>query len=162
MVSPEKLAHNRIELVRTERGGQITFHAPGQIIGYPILDLRRLRLRVAEYVTALEQIMLDTVAEFGITATRDRRNHGIWCGDKKLGSVGIAVRHGISYHGFALNVCPDMTPFNWINPCGMAEVSMTSMVAELGRKITVQDVETVLIRHLDSCFSIPEACCADC
>ena len=162
MVSPEKLAQNRIELVKTERGGQVTYHAPGQIIGYPIINLRRLKLRIADYVSALEQIMLDTVAEFGIAASRDKRNHGIWCGGKKLGSVGIAVRHGISYHGFALNVCPDMTPFNWINPCGMAEVSMTSMVEVLERKIAVQDVEAVLSRQIDSCFSIPEVFCATC
>jgi lipoate-protein ligase B len=162
MVSQQILAKNSIDLVRTERGGEVTYHAPGQIVGYPILNLRRLQLSVVNYVAALEQVMLDVAAEFGITATRDRRNHGIWCGKQKLGSVGIAVRHGISYHGFALNVCPDMTPFCWINPCGLSGVPMTSMVELLGRRITVKEVETILAGHLNSMFSTRENRCAAC
>ncbi|MEN8190715.1 MAG: lipoyl synthase [Thermodesulfobacteriota bacterium] len=151
-VSDTFLQDRGIELIRIERGGEVTYHGPGQIVCYPIINLRRNRLTVVEYVQTLEQIMLSAVRRFGIEAKRDPRNHGIWLGDCKLGSVGIAVRHGISYHGLALNVNPDLEPFSWINPCGLSGVSMTSMARELEQEVSIREVELAMIEEIIGAF----------
>jgi len=142
------LAERGIELIRVERGGEVTYHGPGQLVCYPIVNLRRSGFSVADFVFRLEQAMLDVAVACGVQATRDRRNHGIWCGNRKLGSVGIAIRHGITYHGLALNVDLDLTPFGWINPCGLKEVSMTSLAQELGQPIDREQVRGLLIAAL--------------
>ena len=97
--------------------------------------------------------MLDVVADFGISSSRNSKNHGIWLGKQKLGSVGIAVHHGISYHGLALNVNPDLEPFGWINPCGLSDVTMASMEEITREKIQVEDVESSMIHHINRVFS---------
>ncbi len=119
-----------IAVIPTERGGNITFHGPGQIVGYPIIDLRTAHLNVVGYVEKLEEIMIRTVRDYGISAGRDHRNRGVWVGGNKIGSVGITVRHGLSFHGFALNVDLSLDPFTWINPCGLQGVGVTSMARE--------------------------------
>lgn len=151
-VSEAFLKNRKIELIRIERGGEVTYHGPGQIVCYPIIHLRQIGMSVVEYVHTLEQIMLNVVSFFGIQAGRDRRNHGIWVGDRKLGSVGIAVRHGISYHGLALNVNPDLEPFNWVNPCGLAGVSMGSMEQELQQPLNIKQVKTRMIKEMHHAF----------
>ncbi len=152
-VSESFLKKRNIELIRVERGGEVTYHGPGQIVCYPVINLRRAGLSVVEFVHTLEQIMLDTAGHFGIEATRDPRNHGIWCGDHKLGSVGIAVRHGISYHGLALNVNPDLEPFAWVNPCGLAGVSMSSLELERAQPLHIKEVEKVMIEEIKTAFA---------
>ncbi len=154
-VSKNFLKDKKIELIKVERGGEVTYHGPGQIICYPIINLRRNRLSVVDFVHTLEQIMLAVVHRFGIQATRDSRNHGIWLGNRKLGSVGIAVRHGISYHGLALNVNLDLEPFSWINPCGLTGVSMSSMKRELQHSLTIEEVECVMIEEIRQAFGQP-------
>ena len=150
---PESFLHKKgIKLIRIERGGEVTYHGPGQIVCYPIINLRRNKLSVVDYVHTLEQIMLEVVLHFGINAKRDSRNHGIWLGDSKLGSIGIAVRHGISYHGLALNVNLDLEPFAWVNPCGLDGVSMTSMEQELQHTLEVKGVESVMIEQINQAF----------
>lgn len=129
-VSEAFLGSRGIEIIQTDRGGNITFHGPGQAVLYPIIDLGRARIGVADFVYGLEEIMRLTVQEFGIQARRDGKNHGLWVGDSKIGSVGISVKKGISIHGLALNVCPDLEYFSWINPCGLENVAMTSLVRE--------------------------------
>ncbi len=151
-VSEDFLHQRNIELVRVERGGEVTWHGPGQLVCYPLINLRRRRLGVAEYVHLLEGIMLKVVERFGIGAAREKRNHGIWCGEKKIGSVGIAVRHGISFHGLALNVHPDLEPFSWINPCGLADVSMGSMAEQLQQSVDIKEVESVMIAEVERVF----------
>jgi lipoate-protein ligase B len=146
------LQEKGIELIRIERGGEVTYHGPGQIVCYPIINLRRNKLSVVDYIHTLEQIMLDVVLHFGIKAKRDSRNHGIWRGDSKLGSIGIAVRHGISYHGLALNVNLDLEPFAWVNPCGLAGVSMTSMEQELQQALDIKEVESEMIELINQAF----------
>lgn len=144
------LAQQGIELLRVERGGEVTYHGPGQLVCYPIVNLRRLGLSVVDYVGLLETVMLDVVAAFGLSAARDPRNHGIWVAGRKLGSIGIAIRHSISFHGLALNVNLDLKPYSWINPCGLSEVSMTSMACESQSTITLDEVRQVLgdtLRH---------------
>ena len=154
-VSKSFLAERDIELIRIERGGEVTYHGPGQLVCYPIINLRRQKLTVAEFVHTLEEIMLAVVQRFGIVANRDARNHGIWCGDQKLGSVGIAVRHGISFHGLALNVTMDLEPFNWINPCGLNGVSMTSMEKQLQQAVDYKEVEDAMHREIVAAFQHP-------
>lgn len=131
LVVPERfLAEKGIEIVQTARGGNITFHGPGQAVLYPVINLERARIGVADFVHGLEEIMMRTALQFGVEARRDPQNHGLWVGKKKIGSVGISIKKGICIHGLALNVCPDLTPFTWINPCGLQNLSMTSLEQE--------------------------------
>lgn len=151
------LKHKGIKIIRVKRGGEVTYHGPGQVLCYPIVNLRRNRLGVAEYIRLLEEIMLRVTARFNIQATRDPRNHGIWVGKKKIGSVGIAVIHGISYHGLALNVNLDLKPFDWINPCGMTGISMTSMEEVLGQPLSCTEVEHAMKEILNTTFKQPNS-----
>ncbi|MEH0020062.1 MAG: lipoyl(octanoyl) transferase LipB [Desulfobacter sp.] len=132
VVSEAFLAAKGIEIVQTDRGGNITYHGPGQAVLYPVVDLERSRLGVPEFVSGMEEIMKRTCAQFDVPADRDERNHGLWVGDKKIGSVGISIKKGVSIHGLALNVNPDLAPFTWINPCGLANQAMSSIALENG------------------------------
>lgn len=152
MVTEEFLRERGIPLVHIERGGDITFHGPGQLVIYPILHLREAELSVTDYVFRLEELMIRLAAEQGVTAVRDPRNHGVWVSGKKLGSVGIAIRHGISFHGLALNVCLDPTPFSWVNPCGLTGVKMTTVSRECGREVSMAGVKAELPRILAQVF----------
>ncbi len=130
-VSEAFISKKNIRIIATQRGGDITFHGPGQLVFYPIMDLHRANLGVADFVYRLETVMIRTCRDAGIVAERNPKNHGIWVGDQKIGSVGLGVKHGITYHGLALNVITNLEPFSWINPCGLASVSMTSVETEL-------------------------------
>jgi len=132
------LAAGDIPVVQTDRGGQVTYHGPGQLVAYPLLDIRRLGLPVRTLVMQLEQAVIDLVAEHGIQALGRRDAPGVYVNGAKLASVGLRVRRGASYHGLALNVDMDLTPFARINPCGMAGLAVTSL-AQLGISL---DVET--------------------
>ncbi len=153
-VSKAFLQKKGVDLIHIERGGDITYHGPGQLVLYPIFNLRRARLSVKDYVFGLEEIMLRTADSFGITAVRNPRNHGIWVGDSKLGSVGIAVRHSIAFHGLALNVNNDLHPFGWINPCGLANTRMTSLAQENGNDLDLSVVKTQLRSHAAAIFAV--------
>ncbi len=146
------LAERGIEVVPIERGGVITYHGPGQLVLYPILHLKQSRLSVADYVYRLEEVMVRLAACAGVSAVRDERNNGVWVADNKLGSVGIAIRRGVSFHGLALNVNPDMEPFGWINPCGLTGVQMTSLDLESGNDVAIADLLTELPGILESVF----------
>jgi lipoyl(octanoyl) transferase len=138
------LQKKNIDIVSTGRGGFITYHAPGQLVAYPLLRLKSYGLSVHAYVRLLEEVMISTAAHFNVTTDRDERNAGIWCAGKKLGSIGIAVRHGVTYHGLALNVDLDLEPFSWLNPCGLFGVSMTSLAEQKNTHIDVGDVKLCL------------------
>lgn len=141
---PESFLNSRgIHIVQTQRGGNITFHGPGQLVVYPIIDLFQAGMAVKDFVYCLEEVMIRTCRAFMVTAERDDRNHGIWVGGKKIGSIGLTIRKGISFHGIALNVSNDLTPFSWINPCGLEGVSMTSLAAETERGSTILDMTSV-------------------
>ena len=148
------LASRNIALIPIERGGDITYHGPGQQVLYPIINLRRLRLSVADYVRRLEEVMLRTAADFGVTANRDCRNRGIWVRDSKMGSIGIAIRHSITFHGLALNVNNDLTPFNWINPCGLRDIGMTTLAQERGAACSMDAIKTRFRHHLAEIFGV--------
>jgi lipoyl(octanoyl) transferase len=153
-VSEAFLKSRSIGLVPIERGGEITYHGPGQLVLYPILNLRRARLTVRDYVDRLEEIMLRLAADFGVIAGRDGRNHGIWVGNNKLGSIGIAIRHAITFHGLALNVNTDLEPFGWINPCGLRDIGMTSLAQERGADCAMAAVQSRLPHHLAQVFGV--------
>lgn len=152
MVSESFLREKNIPLVHIERGGDITFHGEGQLVIYPIFDLRKGGVTVAAYVALLEELMLQLAVKHGVAASRDQRNNGIWVGDKKLGSVGIAIRHGVSFHGLALNVNVSLEPFSWVNPCGLTGISMTTLARELGEDLFLATVKKGLDATLASVF----------
>lgn len=131
VVSEDFLAKKGVPVIQTGRGGNITFHGPGQLVVYPIVDLVRAGVGVADFVHLLEGVMIRTAKSVGVDADRSGRNHGIWVGDRKLGSIGLSISRGITCHGLALNVNMDLTPFSWVNPCGLTGVAMTSLAAEI-------------------------------
>jgi len=167
-VSELFLKEARIPVVHVERGGDITFHGPGQLIGYPIMDLRAAKLTVTGYVERLEEIMIRTAAHWGVHATRNRLNHGIWVEGRKLGSLGIAIRRGITFHGFALNVNVSLEPFGWINPCGLQGVKMTSLEQQIARKVSMKEVREQMKHNIKEVFDvdlnleIPPSCSMSC
>jgi lipoyl(octanoyl) transferase len=141
------LAPGGIPVVQTDRGGQVTYHGPGQLVAYPLLDIRRLGLSVRTLVTLLEQAVIDLVAGHGIEAAGRRDAPGVYVQGRKLASLGLRVRRGASYHGLALNVDMDLEPFSRINPCGMAGLAVTSL-AELGVAGSVEGVGREFARRL--------------
>ena len=154
LVKESFLEQSGIPLVQVERGGYITFHGPGQLVVYTIIDLEARRLGVTDFVAALEEIMLQTVRTWGLTAQRNSKNPGIWLGHRKLGSIGIALRKGISFHGLSLNVNVDLTPFSWIQPCGLQGVSMTSVSQELGKEIPMDAVHRAVKEGFKSVLNL--------
>ncbi len=141
------LAPGDIPVVQIDRGGQVTYHGPGQLVVYPLVDLRRAGLGVRDLVTALERSVIDYVAQFGVAAECRRSAPGVYVDDKKLASVGIRIRRGASYHGIALNVSLDTEPFTRINPCGYAGLEVTRL-ADLANVKTVADAARGLEPHL--------------
>jgi lipoyl(octanoyl) transferase len=141
------LAPGDIPVVQIDRGGQVTYHGPGQLVVYPLIDLRRALLGVREFVSALERAVIDLAADYGIDASSRREAPGVYVQGRKLASVGVRVRHGGSYHGLALNVALDLAPFARINPCGYAGLQMTQL-SELGGPTTVDECAAALEPHL--------------
>ena len=127
-------------LFSINRGGQATYHGPGQLIGYPIIDLRRRGQDLHRYLRWIEDLLIDLLADYKIAAITRAGLTGVWIDDRKIASIGVGVRHWISMHGFALNVCGDLSPFDQITPCGIANVTMTSMEKELGIVCKVDEV----------------------
>jgi lipoyl(octanoyl) transferase len=142
---PAHLAREGIEVVKTNRGGDITYHGPGQIVGYPIVDLSP-RKDLHEYLRFLEQVMINTVGTFGLVATRREGKTGIWVGTRKVAAIGVAVRRWVAYHGFALNVNANLSHFQGIVPCGISatEGTVTSLQAELGHDLDLAVVRARL------------------
>ena len=149
-----RLAEEGIDVVQIERGGDITYHGPGQLVAYPLMDIRRARLGVTELVTSLEEIMINMAEAFGIQAGCSPLNRGVWVDQAKLGSIGIAVRRDITFHGMALNVNLDLTHFSWINPCGLKEVGMTSLKKAGGKTIDMQAARRVLQENMQSVLGL--------
>ena len=133
-------AHLPHPLIPTNRGGQATYHGPGQLMGYPIIDLRRCGQDLHRYLRWLEQLLIEFLGDHRIAASRREGLTGVWIDHRKIASIGVGVRHWITMHGFALNVCGDLSPFNYIIPCGINNVAMTSMEKETGKSISVVDV----------------------
>jgi len=143
------------------RGGQATYHGPGQLMGYPIIDLRRCGQDLHKYLRWLEQLLIDLLAEFEVASSRRESLTGVWVGDRKIASIGVGVRHWITMHGFALNVCGDLSPFNHIVPCGINNVAMTSIEKETGTPVSVSciaaSLETLAPNHISDLRVIRKA-----
>ncbi len=154
MVSETFLKKSGISIIQVERGGDITYHGPGQLVGYPIIDLKTAHMDVHTYVSRLEDIMIRTAVDCGVDAGRNSKNRGIWVGNSKLGSIGISIRHGITFHGFALNVNLSLEPFSWINPCGLTDIGMTSIEKELGHGVSIKKARESIRRHMEDVFKI--------
>ncbi len=161
VATPAQLAERGIDLVRADRGGDATYHGPGQLVAYPILDLRTRELRVGDYVRALEGALIDAAATFGVHARRSEGRPGVWIdGATKLASIGVRVTSGVSRHGLALNVTTDLEDFDTIVPCGLDGTSMTSLARELGEAApTMAEVANALASALAARlgFELPAA-----
>ena len=145
------LAPGDIPVVQIDRGGQVTFHGPGQLMVYPLVDLRRSNIGVRNLVTALEQSVVDMVAKFDVTAVARADAPGVYVNDEKLASVGLRIRRGASFHGMALNVNVDLEPFSRINPCGYAELQMTDLhrlAVDLSLEESAERLLPHFLRHL--------------
>lgn len=141
------LAPGEIPVVRTNRGGQVTYHGPGQIVAYPLVDLRRIGIGVREFVTRIEQALIDTMAHWNIQAVRREGAPGVYVAGEKVAALGLRVRHGCSFHGLAFNIAMDLEPFARINPCGYAGLQVTSML-KLGVADGMDAVKPILVAEL--------------
>jgi len=141
------LRANRIPVVKTDRGGQVTYHAPGQLVVYVLLNLPRLRRGVREMITILEQAMLHTLSEYGIQAESKADAPGVYVNQQKIGAVGLRVRKKCCYHGLSLNNAMDLTPFDDINPCGYADLTVTQL-ADLNIHIKTHELAVPVVHHL--------------
>ncbi|MBS0431862.1 MAG: lipoyl(octanoyl) transferase LipB [Proteobacteria bacterium] len=147
------LAPGDIPVIPVDRGGQVTYHGPGQIVAYPLLDLRRLGVGVRELVHRIEQAIIDTLAEWNIVAARRAGAPGVYVAEAKVAALGLRVRRGCSFHGLAFNVAMDLEPFRRINPCGYAGLQVTQVV-DLGGTSKLADVEDVLVREFCRQFGL--------
>ena len=153
LATAEALAARGVEVHETGRGGDITYHGPGQIVGYPILDLRPDRCDVHRYVRDLEEVLIRTAAEFGVAAHRVDGLTGVWAGQEKLAAIGVRISRWITSHGFALNVNTDLEYFNLIIPCGIADRGVTSLDRLLGSPVELAEVQDRIATHLSNIFS---------
>jgi lipoyl(octanoyl) transferase len=133
LVDAQMLAGRGVELFEIERGGDVTFHGPGQLVGYPIIDLTQHTQDLHWYLRQLEQVLIDALSTFGVEGSRVEPYTGVWVGNRKIASIGVHARNWVTWHGFALNVSTDLSYFDLIVPCGIPEVTMTSIERELGR-----------------------------
>ena len=152
LLSEEALKAQGFEVFETGRGGDVTYHGPGQVVGYPILDLSPDRCDVHRYVRDLEEVLIRVAADYDIKAERVRGLTGVWVGGSKLAAIGVRIARWITSHGFALNVTTDLEYFKMIVPCGIADRGVTSLAALLGRPVPTGDVEERVVRHFEEIF----------
>jgi lipoyl(octanoyl) transferase len=148
----EYLNKNKISVYDIDRGGDITYHGPGQIVGYPIIDLNNWGKDTGKYLRALEEIIIRTCADYGLTVTRVPKYTGVWIEDRKIAAIGIKVTRWITMHGFALNVNTDLSLYNGIIPCGIINKEVTSLKKELNTEINIQEVKSKLLAHTKDIF----------
>jgi lipoyl(octanoyl) transferase len=151
---PDKSSLRNVSLLpypvfETNRGGQATYHGPGQLVGYPIVDLRIRGRDLHHYLRKLENLLIDLLADFGLQGVRVDGKTGVWIQDRKIASIGVGVRKWVTMHGFALNVASDLSGFQNITPCGLSGVSMTSISGELGTEVSLRTARESLIPHLN-------------
>ena len=153
LVSEEYLRSIGAEFYRIERGGDITYHGPGQIVGYPILDLEKLGIGLRQYIDSLEQSIIDVCAEWGVEAGRIEGASGVWIEPesqraRKICAIGVRSSRYVTMHGFAMNVSTDLRYFSHINPCGFVDKGVTSLSRELGREVALDEVKAQIVKHL--------------
>jgi lipoate-protein ligase B len=155
VASPEFLQSHGVELFEVERGGDVTYHGPGQLVGYPIVDLKRHRQDLHWYLRKLEEVLINTLADYGIPGERNASYTGVWTRGKKIASIGVHARDWVTWHGFALNVTTDLSYFELIVPCGIDGVVMTSIARELGaEEVSEQDVQERVAAKFAEAFDL--------
>jgi lipoate-protein ligase B len=154
LLSRAELADRGIDLIEASRGGDVTYHGPGQLVASPLLFLGDVGLNAVQYMHRLEGVLLEVLAAFGLAGRARADYPGAWLGDAKVGAVGIGVRHGYTFHGLSLNVNLDLGPFQLINPCGVPAMPVTSMQVALGRPIALDEVRSALRRALSATFDL--------
>jgi lipoyl(octanoyl) transferase len=152
LATPELLAEQGVAVFESGRGGDVTYHGPGQLVGYPILDLRPDRCDVHRYVRDIEEVLIRTAAHFGVTADRAAGLTGVWVGTNKLAAIGVRIARWITSHGFALNVSTNLEHFGLIVPCGISDRGVTSLERLLGRQIPIEDVESAVVAAFADVF----------
>jgi lipoyl(octanoyl) transferase len=152
VATADELADRGVDVVETGRGGDVTFHGPGQLVGYPILDLRPDRLDVHRYVRDLEEVLILTAAHFGVAADRVVGLTGVWVGGNKLAAIGVRISRWITSHGFALNVATELSHFDLIIPCGIPDRGVTSLERQLGRQVSPGEVQDVVVTAFSRVF----------
>ena len=150
--NPKNILNDSCEIIQTDRGGDVTYHGPGQLVGYPIIDLKKMKLGVKSYVKKIESLLIATLHDYKIDAHINEGQPGVWVNNKKIGSIGIRVSRGITTHGFSLNVNTDMKYFSNIISCGIDDVLMTSMEKELGTDFFMNDIKQSIILHFNQLF----------
>ena len=160
LIGEDALLRRGVSIARTNRGGQVTYHGPGQLVGYPILNLSPDRRDVGRYLRDLEEVLIRTLARFGIGASRVCGLTGVWVENGKIASIGVHLSRWVTTHGFALNVTTDLEPFSFIVPCGLRARSVTSMKRLIGQSVPLEDVAAVLVGEFAAVFDrrmVPQA-----
>ena len=153
LVAPEELVRRGVELHEAKRGGDVTYHGPGQLVGYPIIDLKPDRCDAHRYVRDLEEVIIRTVRRLGVSATRLPGLTGVWVREEKLAAIGVRLSRWVTSHGFSVNVSTDLDYFKLIRPCGISDHGITSLTELSGRRVEVSEVSSVLIEEFQEVFS---------
>ncbi|MGA3164739.1 MAG: lipoyl(octanoyl) transferase LipB [Terriglobia bacterium] len=154
LVSEEDLAARGARVFQTDRGGDVTYHGPGQLVGYPILDLTQHRRDISWYMRSLEEVFIHTARDFGVEAVRLPGAAGVWVGNDKLVAMGVHLSRWVTSHGFALNVNTDLRYFEWIVPCGLPDKGVTSLAKLLGRPVDMEAVAERVVEHFGAVFGL--------
>ena len=155
LVSPDELKEKGIAVCKTNRGGDITYHGHGQLVGYPIMDLKEHGKDLHKYIRNIEEMIINLLTDYGISAHRDKRHHGVWVEEEKIAAIGISVKSSwITMHGFSLNINPDLDHYSLIIPCGITDKGVTSLSKLLGTSVSHKDVRQKLIQHYEEVFNL--------
>jgi lipoyl(octanoyl) transferase len=154
LVPAEWLASRGVQVFHTDRGGDVTYHGPGQLVGYPILDLAQHRRDISWYMRSLEEVFIRTARDWGIEAERSPGAAGVWVGNDKLAAMGVHLSRWVTSHGFALNVNTDLSYFEWIVPCGLHGKGVTSLAKLLGHEVEIADVAERVVEHFGQVFGL--------
>lgn len=154
LLTREEYAARGIEVTQTDRGGDVTYHGPNQLVIYPIFDVARRGRDLHKWLRDLEETVIVAAREFGIEATRFPPNTGVWANGRKMAAIGIKVKRWVSMHGIALNCDNDLTPFDWIVPCGILDYGVTSLSAESGRRVTIEDAKPAVARAFEQVLGV--------
>jgi len=153
LLNEEELKEKGIDIYETNRGGDITYHGPGQLVGYPILNLKNYKKDLHWLLRAYEQVFIELLKKFNIKGTRIPGLTGVWVGDKKITSIGIGVKRWVSYHGFAFNINPDLSNFNYIIPCGIEDKGVTSLQEHFSAKLDKKEIINSVIKYFKLVFN---------